>query len=627
MIKFNKKLYSMISAILLVVIMVATLVASFMPMFTVKASATVADETFSGGSYTKGIVPDDVNYGIIDAVKLIPNLKYITHVISVQENERQIDYYNDRKTEILADLTMSWESKQNSIDSYNKIISGYEKNIADLIAELTEEEKEELTALLKDASFINQLAIIYSITGLFSDAAFESAGMDDDFNTFYMLRTVFGIISFVIILLFAVLLAVASVITLVVKGIYAIATIKHADQKVLDRLFPKSLNSIVLIILVMAVLSAILLGGASFSIGSGLIFLIILAVVSSAIRGLNTVVLDENCTVSALTKWLCAILCTVFVLVTLFSFLNVGVFNKTLDNGIEFYSSEYNNKRFEVHKEAYMKKNPEPVREDFDSNSDYLAALAKYPQDVEGYAKASTYEDRLSAYKSQIVVPFIYELITGVVIVVAFGMSVELLGRKIYKNKRTGAVTEANMSVKNVIVAAILVVAMILPGMLFTVPKYEDLKKGYAEGEIKIQFNAFEEKNTPAYIAVNAGKEGIKVAEELLKELDEQIEAATDEAAKAELVFQKENGQRMINMYNDQLDYMTTSESKTLALCTVMSVLTLVLCVAYMIVPGILDKKLPQALICDSSECAAPAEETAPVEETPAEDDNKPTEE
>lgn len=183
-----------------------------------------------------------------------------------------------------------------------------------------------------------------------------------------------------------------------------------------------------------------------------------------------------------------------------------------------------------------------------------------------------------------------YDTIASLVVVIIYVIFITKLGARDVIDRRTGQLAKQPGGMP---VAAVLLIAiMIIPSVFFAVPSNDAKIESYKNGEFKIYFDAYAEEGTDEANAVAFLKEGRETVDKGLAELDEQIEKATDEKVKADLIFAREDGQRMLNLIDDNIEILTTSKSDAISTGTTMSIILLILCVAYIIAPNMLDKAL-----------------------------------
>lgn len=569
-----KSLYCKITAIVLAVIMVILLVACFLPLVKVRTAGRPIDPIFSIGRYTAGKTIPEADLGIGSAISFLGDFRMANLVISVQNNDKRIAQEEEQILEYqvkeLADGRLNGEYDSSIAACRNRIIE-LQKDTAEHLAEFTPEELEELqTVLLNDESFLESLGVYYGFLALFDDSQYTDSYPSYTENSIHMIIFLFGIICFVIAVIALIVYLVASVINVIVKGIYFGVRFKNADDKVLDRLFPKMLPGIAgMLFILMLVL--VVFNGYGVTFGSGLITMLVCYVIVNVIRGVSKIILSDTIAWGEVVKFVISLVAVLLIFAALVSFLNVGIFATTMEDGPEFMKKVYD-VTYKAEFDAKMAECPcATCTESTDINKLFTAIgdHLDHTKSSKSYAESAAKKAANDGFKKNALIALLYDVVVLFVIGISFICFVERLGSKTYKNKYSAEVKGYGPMVP---VGILLIICFLLPNFLFTVPTVEDRTKAYEEGSIKLLLDDYAIDETPDNIKYKALVEVKTGMENKIAELDEN--AADYESTKL-------HADRALALVDDSIDMLETSQSSSLVAGVIWSVLITATSFAY----------------------------------------------
>jgi len=567
-----KSLYCKITAIVLAVIMVILLVACFLPLVKVRTAGRPIDPIFSIGRYTAGKTIPEADLGIGSAISFLGDFKMVNLIVSVQNNDKRIAQEQEQIIKYQATATQSNNYNDSSIKACRDRIIELEKDTAEHLAEFTPEELEELqTVLLNDESFLESLGVCYGFLALFDDSQYTDSYPSYTENSVHMIIFLFGIICFVIAVIALIVYLVASVINVIIKGIYFGVRVMNADDKVLDRLFPKMLPGIAgMLFILMLVL--VVFNGYGVTFGSGLITMLVCYVIVNVIRGVSKIILSDTIAWGEVVKFVISLIAVILIFAAIVSFLNVAIFATTMEDGPDFMKKIYD----VTYKAEYDAKMAECPCADCTNNDDSAAKAAAYRihyiehlESSDNYAKSAAKKAANDGFKKNALIALLYDVVVLFVIGISFICFVERLGSKTYKNKYS---TEVKGYGPMVAVGILLIVCFLVPNFLFTVSTVDDRTKAYEEGSIKLLLDDYAIDETPDNIKYKALVEVKTGMENKIAELDEN--AADYESTKL-------HADRALALVDDSIDMLETSQSSSLVAGVIWSVLITATSFAY----------------------------------------------
>ena len=606
-----KALYCKITAIVLAVIMVVLLVACFLPVVKVRTADLEMNDTYRIGRYTSkiGDVPE-VELGIGSGINLLKNIRMASLVIKVQTLEEQIRY----EEKLILEYMASSFDNTSSINACRERISQYEAKITEKLAGYTEEEIKNLEeVLLKDESFVKAITFYYGMLAMFDDTQFTNDYPDWTENSIHMLVFIFQMILTVMAVVTLVVYLVVSVINIIIKGIYFGVRFKNADDKMLDRLYPKALPGVAGIIFI-TLFMVVAMKGYGVALGSGVILLLVCYVLANAIRGISKILLADTIEWEAVIKFALTLIAILLIFAAIVCYINVGIFADTMYNGGDFLEAKYD-AEFKKEYEAKMTECPCANCTGSTDPQEVLRAIidhADHMKTSNDYAKSAAKKLALESYKKNAFIALGFDLVFMFVLGIGFISFVERLGNKMYKSKYS---PEAKSYGAMPAVGILLIICFLVPNFLFTVPTKDARVKAYEEGSIKLLLDDYAVADTKENITYKAYGEAEKALVEEIGKLDTKAE---DYAEK------KEMGDRALAVLQGKIDFLETNQKSSLTMGTVWAVLIAASSFAYMFavkpLAGILDKVFAKK--SDGEE--APAEDTpapeAPVEEAPADE-------
>ncbi|MBR2474282.1 MAG: hypothetical protein IKB51_04565 [Clostridia bacterium] len=569
-----KSLYCKITAIVLAVIMVILLVACFLPLVKVRTAGRPIDPIFSTGRYTAGKTIPEADLGIGSAISFLGDLRMANLVISVQNNDKRIAQEEEQILEYqvkeLEDGRLDGDYDTSITSCRNRIIE-LQADTAEHLAEFTPEELEELqTVLLNDESFLESLGVYYGFLALFDDSQYTDSYPSYTENSIHMIIFLFGIICFVIAVIALIVYLVASVINVIIKGIYFGVRVMNADDKVLDRLFPKMLPGIAgMLFILMLVL--VVFNGYGVTFGSGLITMLVCYVIVNVIRGVSKIILSDTIAWGEVVKFVISLIAVVLIFAAIVSFLNVAIFATTMEDGPAYMAKQYE-VTYKAEYDAKMAECPCAECTNSTDPDDWKTVFSDHANQIKtatSYAESAAKKAANDGFKKNALIALLYDVVTLFILGISFICFVERLGAKTYKNKYS---TEVKGYGPMVAVGILLIVCFLVPNFLFTVSTVEDRTKAYEEGSIKLLLDDYAIDETPDNIKYKALVEVRDGMEDKIAELDEN---ATDYEST------KLHADRALALVNGRIDMLETSQSSSLVAGVIWSVLITATSFAY----------------------------------------------
>lgn len=623
-----KNLYCKITAIVLAVIMVALLVACFAPMLKVKTADLPLNEEFTNGRYTSTVSVAEVNLGIGGLMQFLSDFRLVNVVIVVQGNDADIARWNEEIAKIeIKKLEYLIHNPDYDVSSYNNQIStlreqilAAEKSTAEMLASRTPEELAELDVLLHDDDFIDSVSFGYGFMALFDDTQWAEEYPDYADNTIHMMVFLFAITLFAVLAIALLIYLVVSIINVIVKGIYFGVRFNSADEKMLERLFPKKLAAFAGVFLFVVLMLSVF-NGYGVAFGGGLITMIVCLIVANAIRGISLILLSDTISIGEIVKYAISVVAVILVLAILVSFGNIGVFDNVLEDGPEFMEKNYETE-YKKEYDAYIANCSCATCTGGTTTIQSVQQHADYIKNADSHAKAEAHKSANKSFKQNALLALGFDLVFAIVVFVAFINFIERLGAKTVKNKATGVVSNYGAMPAYGIILAI---CFIVPNLLFSVGTKDDRIKAYEEGKIKLLFDDYKIEETENYVAHQVLLEADKAADEAMVKLEEEYDAATDEAVKENIKVKIGDAERAMDALDSTIDMYETKQKSGIAVGIVMSILLAVTSFAYKyaikpledLVSGFI-KKAPASEEADAE--AAPVED-APAEEAPAKEE------
>lgn len=612
-------------------------------------------EAYSIGSYTSNIYVDEVNVSGKSLLTLITDFKYLRLIYGVQDREfsilllkeeiekhkKSIDEELERFYKIADPTEFDVSSHNSTIENYNEEIkecqeeiSKYLLEIADLKADLTEDELKDLKEKkLNDKNFRNSIALLYMIFngfGLNSSNTERSRGVStgsvaeditdteeeipgdnsslqsiinnasDSHNTSTLLgvsvfSAIFPTIFLFVAIFVTLIIGVVLTINALVKIIKLLKNIKNADITIIDKLQTKPL-------LGMATTGFILLtyvkifAGSAIEIGSAYIFIGVAFIVDCLACAFATLA-ECNFKIEKLVGIGITVLSSVLIIVLVFAVASTAM-GAVINDKVEKFENESFLAIYEKHAtELYNS-----------ANVDELGDEARTAKIADIQSEAYNLADKELESKSKLLyVPMAILLILAIAVVAgAASIIVRITGRK-FKDK------EGNESENGPMYGlGIFLIICAIALSFFTVNKLDKYEALYEKGTYKVLVNEYKIKDTYDRFMYEETEEiedqyddMIDEAEDMLEDLD-----GEDKQALKNKIKEMEGIEEQISNTKDEL----RETNINFVVIIVLSVLLIVTEIAYKILPAKLDKHLAKGV----KEDGTPSEDSAPSE-APAE--------
>ena len=606
----TKKIYSLASAILLVVLSVLLFVGALMPMFTVNMANITEAEGFKKGYFTSNLEVDEAKISFGGALKLLSNKKYVSLINKYQMNEQTV-----RKA---TRYMLQHPSAGNLETYYSKIEAATQKNEA-LLDSMTDADWDALTELFKDESFIEALYLEIGFVSLFSDIF--SDGNEENYiytsnNVLAVFTMIFGMIflaGFMICMVIFTIIAFFSAL----KKVIALATgFKKIDLKKLESFYPeKTLTTLLPTFLFFTLTKAMM--GSKLMLGAGLKLVLIAFILISVLRAANKIMLKERRNPKHIARVLVGLLSFIFVLCIFNNVTNMGLVESYYRSNDVNVETAYDAKYEEVYAEELLRQ-----ASNNNINLDYAKSTAK--------AQAQEHVTKILVKNALPLLGLTFAL--SILTFILFSLSFNRLRENSDDFKSTYSAEKYGA---HYVVAALLLVAVFFTSML-GVATVDERNNAYfgLDGGVKILWNDYT-------LEGSGTKEEYDEITEERAELLEEIEAAKteiaeieDEELKAEYEFEIQQAERYANKLAMKLAVLENSAAARRTKTMILLVVLIVLEILYQIAPKLTDKVLPEGAKrflagpddeeIDTSLCeepvaaAAPAAPAAPAYEAPA---------
>lgn len=611
----TKKIYSLASAIALVVLALLLAVGALMPTFKVNMAKSSTSDIFSRSSVTGGLICDGAGVGVGSALSLAANSKYVGIINKISFAEWNIRNIQKEIDELYEDYNRveGEESKKTTMNKINEVTKKQNTKIEELAKyreTITEDEWKKLDELLKDEGFVNALFVEVGLISVVQSTIEASLGENYIYNTNYFDIVVFfvGIAALAGLVVTTVIYAVVCVLGLIKSALCLATGYKSIDAEKLNKLYVRSATSMVLLPLTFFLLSKVLFGS-SLAMGAGMVVSLIAVTLLALLHTANKIILVERRNPASIAKTVVTLVSVILSLVALTTFANLNL--------IEAYKNSN-----EANVEAAYKAKYEAV---YDEEVAKITDFNNYAQRIESAkntakSAAKTYiTEKLTSNAAPVLLT---SLAMALLVAIMAGTMLERLAGKEAKNKRTG--------VSKPYGAYIILAAVLLVGFVFTntlgVKTVEDRNVAYYDenGGVEILFNAHEQDATTekiSYELVTATRT------EILKYIEEK-KAALDSAtgdAKTQIELEISALNRTANLCEQAADSVSVNHTGLITKGIVLCVFLVIFELLFKLAPSLTDKYLPEGVkkFLEGNDEEAAADEAAAdeavAEEAPAE--------
>ena len=594
-----KKIYSLVSAIVMVVLSVLLLVGTFMPIFVVNMGTVNTAEAFEDGP-TGMYELDEAKIGFGNMLKLVTNRKYVAVINKYQFTTQRI---NDIYKQI---AEMEDPSQDYLVAKYEEIAELGEELDA-VIDRLTEKEQEKLTDLMMDEGFMNAMYAEIGFISIFADAVDRNSGDNYKFeqNPLDIFTVIFGMIFLAGFMICVVVFAIIALVSALKRVISLAVGFKKINLRKLESLYAgKAITALMPTFLFYTLAKAMF--GSRFVMGAGLWMILIVTIIISVLRAANKIMLKEKRNPKHIARVLIGLLSFIFVLCIFNNITNMDLVEA-------YYQSN------EAHLETvYDAKFEEALAQSFLRNPG--ASLSSHKYSAEAAAKA---------HVTEILTKNAFHLIGAVLLVsifafVLFSLSLNRLRennddfKSSYSAEKCGA---------HYVVAVLLLLCVLFTGTLgvSTVTARDD---AYLEdGGVKILWNDHRLEDSGIKEECDELREEIEEMKEEIAEAKEMLSDIDDAEERKEFSFEIEMGERYMNKLQLRLDALENNDTGLRTGTIAMLVIVIVLEILYQAAPKLTDKILPDGVKrflagsddedIDTSMGGAPAAAPAPAA-TPA---------
>lgn len=591
----TKKIYSLVSAIVLVVLSVLLVVGTFLPVFTINMGTIETAEAFENGYFTEGLEIDEAKIGFGNVLKLVINRKYVSVINSVQSKEQKI---NDTYKMLAESDQAGDEWKQTQLDN----IATWREEITAILDTLTEEDYEKMRALFEDKGFINALYAEIGFISLFSDAVDRNSGDNYKYNTNFLdvFTVIFGMIFLAGFMICTVIFAIIAFFS-ALKRVFSLATgFKRIDLKKLESLYAGKAMAALLPTFFFYILAKAMFGS-RFVMGAGLWLILIAAALIGVLRAVNKIMLKEKRNPKHIARVLIGLLSFIFVLC---------IFNNITNMDLA---------------EAYYRSNAAHVEEVYQAkyNEALTQSILNNPSgSISGHQY--TAESAAKTHVTEILTKNAFPLVAAILLVsiftfILFSRSFNRLRennddfRSSYSAEKCGA---------HYVVALLLLLCVLFTGTLGVIT-VDERDQAYLDGGVKILWNDYTLEDSGVKEEYD---ELVTARTELLVDIEkfeEELKSVEDEELKAEYSFELNMAKRYANKLALRIDSLENNDTARRTTIITLLVVVIVLEVIYRAAPGLVDKYLPNGVkrflagrddeAVDTSMGGAPATYSAPA--------------
>ncbi len=584
-----KKIYLMISSTLVFIITLGIIFAAMLPIFTISAEAISKNENYAKGSFTKGIVPAEADFGIFSLINYIGYIEYVSHVTTIQDWEGDIralddsiDSINANKTKYTADLledilSATSESEREELQArYDELAKTYDDQIdeknkekEEVSKKITEKTKEfgdkdkKLTELFNEPAFLDALFFSYG-NSLLMDLGGDHYEIKNTIgynsSALTVLIGILGALGFFAFIIISLICLPGAIVCTIIRLVRYIKGMINPSKETVYKLTPRFLPMILTTLLAIALLKTMGSEDASVSIGVGFIVLAVLAIAAYTVRGVTYLLFDTECKTSDVVKTALSFLSVVFLTVIMFTFAaNIRIPTQMYKNAPDFINGEY-----------------------YQETLEELEA-----QEVES-AQTKAKNITIKAFNDSLLPAIIFELFAIMFLCVfLYTMLLFLGGKSKYKNVGKGDFIST---------AVVILIVSLVPAIFFSASTNEEYEKFEKEGVVKLLFDDHEDEETTDFLDYTVLYNIINEGKEKLAQLEKSVAAASG-AEKELLEREMNNAERNIAGLEHKLNYMGTSENDATVLMTTLSAILTVLSIAFAVLAKKLDLWLPCSLL------------------------------
>ncbi len=564
----TKKIYSLASAIVLVVLSVLLFVGAMMPMFKVNMANVRTAEAFEEGYFTEGLEIDEAKIGFGGALKLLKYKKYVSIINKYQNNEQTIR--NAAKSAL-----EGGSISEAVIERVNKAT----KENEEILASLTDADYEELEKLFQDKKFINALYLEIGFVSLFSDILTEG----DEENYIYETKNVLAVFSMIFGMIFlAGFMVSMTVFTIVaffsaLKKVIALATgFKKINLKKLESFYPeKTLTGLMLPLLFFILAKAML--GSRLVLGSGIIMIFVCFALISVLRAANKIMLKEKRNPKHIARVLVGLLSFIFVLCIFNNVINMNLVENYYRSNDVNVNVAYQAKYDAVYAEELAK----AVLSGNSPNLNAIKSSAKHA--AQGYVTEILVKNALPLLG----ITFLVSILTFILLTLSLNRLRENSDdfKSSYSAEKYGP---------HYVVAILLLGAVLLTSVLGVSTVEERNKAYFDDGGVKILWNDYTLEGSGTKEEYDATVLAYEELTKAIEEAKDSLDEISDEDMKAELEFEIKMAERKANKTALKIETLENSAATRRATATALLIVLIVLEILYQIAPKLTDKLLPE---------------------------------
>ena len=546
----NKKVLSIIYAVVLVVLATILTISTFLPAL----SFDIEQIDRAPGRFTKDAMSiDEVNLGLCTAFTLLANFDDFLTVYMTENNDGYLENIDKDidNAESIEEIEALEKEKQETKAARDARLE-----------KLTEQDYERIqTKLETDADFVNLLYVIDAAAMVIGSNKTDSSSSDVLADMLFVLTCLF----FVVVLGFALIYPIIAAIKYIIKLIGFLVGLGKKGADIADSKITKTAFSVYPTIMVACLLLlALVFGVKGVSAGVGVMTAAIVWLIACVVCGVRTVLCADKNKVRVIVKKCLYILCAVTVLTMILNFSGALMLEDLRENQYTMYNEHH-------------------------------AAL-----EIGGLTSAEATDKAETANIYNRVLIFLVTAAGIAVLIVAFVVLVERLksGSDAHRNNKT-----------MLPMAIVLLIFMIVP-VIFNAPTYDAKIESFEKGIFMTCHKEYLDSET----ATGAKYEELNDEYDLFLGLLNELKAEREDIDEDEMAAYEElvaEGEETVANLKKQIKEIESKQQKLIR-CVVMAVLFVILEIVYLLLPKIIPCKeateLPAAPAPDETSDETPLE-------------------
>ena len=460
---------------------------SFMPVMTIHTD-TEDDfmKEYTEGYFTKDAdVPSEINISVAGMISAIPSLSELSDLIGIQfayaYMESEVESYAKQITSVSLSTDLTAEQKLQRITELREEITETKEEFNSELAKLGEADAENIKNLLREEDFRKDAATLYAVIGLLKWDKQDTA--DGKYPAEYPVAEMIAIAIFtVVIFLFAIISAVVFTVIAAVRLVKLILALIKKNWRTSEKLADGLPYGLFIAPILLSYAIIYYFAGDAVSLGSGVLYFIVTALVIGLIRIIDFCIYDcksNMAIIHTVTKKAVTLFTLILALTFIFNFAGIGIYSEMTGTYEPYYEE-----RYETLSEEYLDSgvDPEEVAEKASDNVESAGRL------VYGY------------------VPLI-----GIVMSAAIASAtVERFGRCIKKENKKKKEGSSQL------IAAVILIAVAVVPLYFSASSVTAMENSHRDGNFAVLYDEYLYEGTEEYEEYTTLKENIATAKTAL---------------------------------------------------------------------------------------------------------------